>query len=329
MKPKLLLVDSNYLLHRVMRLKSFQDLETPTGQFIGGIFGFLSLLQAALNQFSTIERLVLVWDGGHSARRMALLPSYKTNRMSPDPVQQAVTEEFMALWGEQQSTLLEIVVHFGVRSVQIVGKEGDDVLGFIANNYADQKIIMSDDHDMLQLCSPTCTIYRPIAKEIVTEADFEVFVKIPLNFYLLFKALSGDKADGIPGIPSVGEATARRVTHEVVTLWGSRPLETEEQWVDLLSIVQQACKNLVTQDARNHKRYSALSESLDTVAFNLALMDLKQEQFVEDEIMQIHNSLNSPARFNQLKVMEICRKYEFGSAIGAWSSFIAPFERLI
>ena len=105
----------------------------------------------------------------------------------------------------------------GVTIVEKEGYEADDLLGTIAKQSEAQGLevsIVSGDRDLLQLASDHIKIRIPKTKRTGTEIEdylakdvVEKYQVTPLQF-IDVKALMGDSADNIPGVPGIGEKTA-------------------------------------------------------------------------------------------------------------------------
>ena len=74
---RLLIVDGHAYAYRAFH--AIRDLRSPTGQPTNAIYGFVKMLA---KMRATVEptHLIVVWDGGLSAERLAALPEYKAQR---------------------------------------------------------------------------------------------------------------------------------------------------------------------------------------------------------------------------------------------------------
>lgn len=341
MTPTLMIVDGNYLLHRVMRLDNFAALETTDGMVTGGVYGVLTLLRNYLIQYSSVSRCVFVWDGGHSQRRVMIHPEYKMNRPKNDPEQAQTEEAYMRMWCSQRQILEEILRDFGIISLRVPEREGDDVIGLIVYQYPETaKVVVTDDQDLLQLVAPGCVVFRPLAKEEISLENFEKAVGVPPSFYLLLKAINGDESDNIPGIDGVGGKTAQKIVQEVASCFPPKVVApgtmscmgtySEDAWCDLLQKhLPEACTALVAKDTRGGRRYRAVAANIERVATNLALMDISLEHFSAYERAVVTQVLGTECYpFNFMKVQTRIQKLQFGSALKSLSAWVAPFERL-
>lgn len=111
----------------------------------------------------------------------------------------------------------EMLTAMGVTIVEKEGYEADDLLGTIAKQSEAEGLevsIVSGDRDLLQLASDHIKIRIPKTKRTGTEIEdylakdvVEKYQVTPLQF-IDVKALMGDSADNIPGVPGIGEKTA-------------------------------------------------------------------------------------------------------------------------
>ena len=102
--------------------------------------------------------------------------------------------------------------------------EGDDVMSWLSENLSGNNVIVSVDQDFLQLVQDTVSVYSPIKDIHITNQNFEEIVGVPVKDFLMYKALIGDKSDNIPGVPKVGDKTAKKIISA-----GIDTLSTEHQ----------------------------------------------------------------------------------------------------
>ena len=89
--------------------------------------------------------------------------------------------------------------------------EADDVIAHLATTYheKDRVTIVSTDTDFIQLLSRSdrrISLYSPIK---------DVFVEAPPYDYVRWKALRGDGADNIAGVPGIGDKRAAKLVTEI------------------------------------------------------------------------------------------------------------------
>jgi DNA polymerase-1 len=146
--------------------------------------------------------LIVVWDGGLSEERMALLPEYKAQRPEmPDDLR------------PQLDGMVCYLKAAGVASHRGVGVEADDYIACLARRAADagmNVVIASSDKDFMQLVSARVGLLNPGDKSEAVWADKQVRAKagVEPSQIVDWLALMGDSVDNIPGVPGVGPKTA-------------------------------------------------------------------------------------------------------------------------
>ncbi len=315
-EPRHLLVDGTFFLHRILHLPAFATLTTTEGRPTGGVFGFINSVKTTLNQFPTIDHCYVCWDSGRSARRLKLFPSYKANRdITPDMPEhkKREKEEFRVLFDDQKKCIQKGLGSLGIRQLALPNREADDLIGWMVKNRPVPKVIASDDKDMLQLVYDYADVYQPIKKVTVTEENFFQIIGVPRPLFLLYKAVSGDPSDNIPGVPKVGEVVADRIMQAVSALWNAQ----EEKTRPLSQILKEACQLLQDSDKRNRKKYQSAIESDDRIRQNLALMSIAQEvaTITESESESLTEAISVPANYNEIKFIQFSQEMEFNSVL--------------
>lgn len=208
--PVLAIVDGNNHCLRNIGGASFRTGEGEILQTSDGIP--TNMLLGSINSLASMRRrlefthLVFTFDWGRSLYRLAIRPEYKANRkeggFSFDPKPQfAMFQEYLDL--------------IGVPWVRKYGVEADDLIASIVDKAAGvPTIVVSADHDLLQLVSDTVTVYRPsIGKTPEVMYDpATVHAKYGLWPSQLPEmwAMMGDTGDGVRGIEKVGPKTATK-----------------------------------------------------------------------------------------------------------------------
>ena len=114
----------------------------------------------------------------------------------------------------------QMLTAMGITVISKEGLEADDLLGTMARLAEDQGMevtIVSGDRDLLQLATDHTKISIPKTKKTGTEIEnyyaadvAERYLVTPTEF-IDVKALMGDTADNIPGVPGIGEKTATAI----------------------------------------------------------------------------------------------------------------------
>ena len=203
MDGKLVLVDGHSILNRAFF--GIPDLTNSEGLHTNAVYGFLNILFKILDEEQP-DYLTVAFDVHAPTFRHKMYDAYKGTR-------KPMAEELR----QQVPLRKEMLTAMGVTIVEKEGYEADDLLGTIAKQSEAQGLevsIVSGDRDLLQLASDHIKIRIPKTKRTGTEIEdylakdvVEKYQVTPLQF-IDVKALMGDSADNIPGVPGIGEKTA-------------------------------------------------------------------------------------------------------------------------
>jgi len=206
MKKPVLVIDSNYLAHRVMFKMGNLSYEEKT---TGVIFGFLRGVMNLHERFEPSE-MIFCWDSPKSWRRV-LFPDYKGNRIREyTPEEQRDRETAYSQFDELQNDILPRIGFANVFSQK--GIEADDIIAQVVIDQPLGKdyvphIIVSSDNDLYQMLALADMFFLD-KKTLFTKKDFVDKYNIQPSEWLEVKALVGDTSDNIPGIKGVGVKTA-------------------------------------------------------------------------------------------------------------------------
>ena len=152
------------------------------------------------------EYLTVAFDVHAPTFRHRMYADYKGTR-------KPMTEELR----QQVPVIKEVLKSMGVAIVEQEGYEADDILGTIAVRSQQEGLevsLVSGDRDLLQLASEHIKIRIPKTRRTGTEiedyyeADVKEKYQVTPREFIDVKALMGDTADNIPGVPGIGEKTA-------------------------------------------------------------------------------------------------------------------------
>ncbi len=266
---KFVLIDGHSILHRAFY--GVPDLTNSEGLHTNGVYGFLNILFKILEEESP-DYLTVAFDVHAPTFRHEIYKEYKGTR-KPMP------EELR----EQVPVLKEVLGAMGIKIMEQAGLEADDILGTLAKRAQKEGMevsLVSGDRDLLQVATDHIKIRIPKTKGGKTEiedyyaADVERKYRVnPIQFIDL-KALMGDTADNIPGVPKVGEKTAT----ELMVQFGS--LENIYAHIDEIS------KKSIRESLQNHKELADLSKVLATINVESPLEFSFEEARVADFFTQ-------------------------------------------
>ncbi len=197
--PRLLLVDGHAYAYRGFH--AIRQLNGPDGSPTNAIFGFIKML-AKLRVVLTPTHLVVIWDGGLSAERVAAHPEYKAQR---PPMPEGLAR--------QLDGIVEYLRAAGIASWCRDGVEADDWIAAAARRAADAGagvVIASSDKDFMQLVIPNIGLLNPSDKtdRVWTAAEVVVKTGVRPEQIVDWLSLIGDSVDNIPGVPGIGPKTA-------------------------------------------------------------------------------------------------------------------------
>ena len=210
---KLLLVDGHSILSRAFF--GVPPLSTGNGFPTNAIYGFMNILLKAMDD-EHADHICAAFDlDRRKLRRAQLYPAYKGTR-KPMP-------EELHVQVEEAKKLLSAM---GIPVITMEGYEADDIIGTLAKKAQAEGMdvtVLSGDRDLLQLADHNIKISIPKTAKGHTEVYHyypddvkREYGVTPLEF-IDVKALQGDTSDNIPGLPGVGEKTAR----EIIEKYGS------------------------------------------------------------------------------------------------------------
>ncbi|MCG8434621.1 MAG: hypothetical protein MJA83_11370 [Gammaproteobacteria bacterium] len=304
------IVDGHYILHRCMHVPQLRMLSTKDGKPTGGTFGVLKSIRSTVGEMREINRVIVVFDGGHSERRKKLYPKYKVRESKDDVDPDGLT--YSKKFSMQINYLTYLLPRMGVKVVRLRKREGDDVVSLLAREIVDPlKIVSSDDKDMFQLVSKDVHVWRPLASQRLSLSNFEEEIGYPPHWYLLRRSVLGDSSDKISGVPGVGEKTVDTVLDDCDDI-GQYPFDGFFE----------------TAMSFSGKRYQAIFENIDVVLRNYELMDMTREEFTEEEKSKALQIATGRTSLELTKVKDMFVSLEFYSMIDDFYQWITRFQLL-
>jgi DNA polymerase-1 len=209
MENKLAIIDGSSLLYRAFYALP-PTMTSPDGVPTNAVF-----LRMLLSLYRELDPayVAVTFDKDRQTFRMEMYDGYKATR-KPAPAELV----------PQFDLILEVMHVMGVAVYSLSGYEGDDVLGTLSARYEKELpvAIVTGDRDALQLASDRTTVYltqKGISSmsEMTPKAVEEKYGITPSQV-IDMKALMGDTADNIPGVPGIGEKTALKLLTQYKTL---------------------------------------------------------------------------------------------------------------
>ena len=287
---KLVLIDGHSILNRAFY--GVPDLTNAAGLHTNAIYGFLNILFKILDEESP-DYLTVAFDVKAPTFRHEMFKEYKGTR-KPMP------EELR----EQVPVMKEVLQAMGIRIIEQAGYEADDLLGTIAKRAEAEGIdvsLVSGDRDLLQIATDRIRIRIPKTKGGRTEienyyaADVEAKYQVNPVQFIDLKALMGDTADNIPGVPKVGEKTATDLMVQFGSLDG------------IYEHIDEVTKKSVKESLIQNKDLAYLSRELATIKLDSPLTYTLEEARVGNFFNEASYIL-----FKKLEFKNLLNKFEKG-----------------
>lgn len=202
---KLLLIDANSLIFRAYYATAYGNMMvSKSGQPTNALFGFTNMIVKAIGMIQPTH-ILFAFDAKAKTFRHEQFQDYKGTRKE---LPQELIDQFLLI--------REFLDACEFPRFEVDGFEADDIIGTSTIRFDEQDIvILSSDKDLLQLIndktevilmkkglSETLTMNLESLKELEGILPYQV---------IEMKALMGDSADNIPGVPNVGEKTAKKL----------------------------------------------------------------------------------------------------------------------
>ena len=211
MDKKLVIIDGSSLLYRAFYALP-PTMTSPEGVPTNAIFGFLRMLLGLYRDLNP-EYMAVTFDKDRHTFRTDMYDGYKATRK---PAPQELVPQF--------DLIRDVLSTMGVAVYSLDGYEGDDILGTLSLRYEKELPvnIVTGDRDALQLSSEKTTVL--LTQKGITQMAAMTPEAIQEKYHITpsqvidMKALMGDTADNIPGVPGIGKKTALKLLTQYETL---------------------------------------------------------------------------------------------------------------
>ena len=285
---KILLIDGHSILNRAFF--GLPDLTNTAGLHTNAVYGFLNIMFKFI-ETEKPDYLTVAFDEHAPTFRHKMFEAYKGTR-------KPMAEELR----QQVPMMKQMLLAMGVTVISKPGLEADDLLGTVARIGEEQGMevtIVSGDRDLLQLATTHTKISIPKTKKTGTEIEnyYEADVKerylVTPKEFIDVKALMGDTADNIPGVPGIGEKTATAIIEKF------HSIEEAHAHAEELK-PPRASKNIV--------------EFYDQAVLSKTLATIEVHADIDFDINHaILGDLYTPEAY------ELCREWEFKNLLGRFS----------
>ncbi|MEH6304934.1 DNA polymerase I [Olivibacter sp. CPCC 100613] len=213
---KLFLLDGMALIYRAHFALSKNPRFTSTGLNTSAIMGFTNTLLEVLKKENP-SHMAVVFDTEAPTERHTSFEAYKAHREAmPEDLAAAIPYIFRLIEG------------FNIPVITMDGFEADDIIGTLAKKAEKEGFevfCMTPDKDYAQLVTDRIKIYKPArmgngheilgVKEVLEKWEIAHVEQV-----IDILGLWGDAVDNIPGIPGVGEKTAKKLIQDFGSVEG-------------------------------------------------------------------------------------------------------------
>ena len=315
---RLLIVDA---LNAYLRAYIVDPSISTNGQPIGGLKGFIKILQK-LVRMTKPDQVMVVWDGPNgSTKRKIMDKNYKAGR-KPIRLNRAFhnltdDEELLnKIW--QQSRIIEYLNEMPVIQFMLPEIEADDVISYVTQMpyYKGwQKIIVSNDKDFMQLCDDETVLWRPTKDEILNATRIVEQLGVHPTNMALARAIIGDASDNLPGIKGAGFATvAKRLGF------------LSEGTTHTIDRVIEHCENKLEENTL--KFYSNVADNRDLIQHNYKMMQLYAPVMsIQSKNIVKEGVENFEFGLNRTEIIGMMRKDGFGEL--NWEELRTNLNRIV
>ncbi len=208
-KKRVFLIDAYALIFRGYYAFIKNPRINSKGLDTSAILGFTNSLFDVIKRENP-EYIAVCFDKGGSQDRIKIFSEYKANRdETPEGIKIAVPY------------IEQILNALGICIMVKEGYEADDIIGTLAKQAEQanfETFMVTPDKDFAQLVNDQTFMYKPLfGGGYETWGTEEVKSKFEINDPIQvidFLAMKGDSVDNIPGLPGVGDKTAKKFLKE-------------------------------------------------------------------------------------------------------------------
>ena len=283
-KKRLFLLDAYALIFRGYYAFIKNPRINSKGTNTSAIMGFMNSLLDVIKREKP-DHLAVCFDKGGSQERTDMFTEYKANR---DETPEAIVIAVPYIQEILQAMHIPVVVKEGF--------EADDIIGTLAKQAEKkdyQTFMVTPDKDFAQLVSENIFMYRPARMgngiEIwgVPEVQEKFEVERPEQV-IDYLGMMGDSVDNIPGLPGVGDKTAKKFLKQ----FGSM-----ENLIENLDQVQGKLKEKIEAN----KDLGMLSKKLATIITDVPVQFNEKDYELSDPDMDAVSAILEELEFRRIQ----------------------------
>jgi DNA polymerase-1 len=282
-RKRVFLVDGNSYLYRAFY--ATPHLSNSKGIPTNAVYAFISMIKKLMNTENP-DTFVIVFDSKAPSFREEISKAYKAQR-PPMPDNLSIQIPYVK----------KVIEAMGIPILEMEGFEADDIIGTIVNGLKEhddmETYIVTGDKDMMQLLSKKVFVYDSMKNQLISEKEAEEKFGVRPTLMIDYLALCGDASDNIPGVPGIGDKTAR----ELIQNLGSIDAIYEN--------IEGVKKPSVREKLLKGKDLAAMSRQLATirldVPIDVSLASLENKGQNLQELRRIYRELELTSLYREIK----------------------------
>ncbi len=247
-RKKLYLIDGNSYIYRAYFAIPY--LSNSKGLPTNAVYGFTNMLMKVIKEEAP-DYLAIAFDSKGPTRRHIEYEDYKAHRPAmPDPLTRQIPY------------IHRMVEAFNIPVLIMEGVEADDIIGTIARKAEKdgmEVIIITGDKDIFQIISPHIRIYDTLKNKYFGVDEVKERFGTEPERVVEVMGLMGDSSDNIPGVPGIGEKTAKALIEEYGTI------------ENLLANADKITKPKLKENLKANAELARLSKSLATIQTDIPI----------------------------------------------------------
>lgn len=285
-RKSVMLVDGYGLIFRAYHALP-PSMVTSSGEQTNAVYGFASMLLDTINARKP-DYAIVALDKGPTFRH-EVYEDYKANRSeTPEDLKYQV------------GRVIQFIHTLGIPTVEREGYEADDIIGSMAHTFVRQGyevIIVTGDSDLLQLVEDGAMAVLPGTRRFGEFREYDparVVERYGFEPSLIpdYKALVGDTSDNIPGVPGIGDKTAKKLIIEYGDL--------EEIIAHNEEITPARARNALRENIEQARKSKQLATIVRDLEFDISLEDAVVGRFDVAEMTQLFRELEFRSLLNRL-----------------------------
>jgi len=271
---KLYLIDGSSYIYRAFH--AIRDLRTSKGFPTNAIYGFVGMILKIIREVKP-DYFAIVFDSRGPTFRDELFREYKANR--PEMPDELVP---------QIPRIHEVVKAFRIPAISLEGYEADDLIATLVKKLDApglECVVVTGDKDLMQLVSDRVRLYDPMKEKFSGPEEVREKFGVGPERVVEILGLAGDAIDNIPGVPGIGDKTAKDLIQAFGSIEG------------VLENLERIPGEKKKQNLREHAETARLSKKLATLA--------------DDAPLQVSLPELVPAEPDRARLSELFREFEF------------------